>query len=136
MVTEVTARRTLRTDRNRAAHALRASWVAVLAVLCLVGLRWYVVRELIAAWLFFSVLFAAGVILVLAAFLTGEAVERAALWSWTKLRGYCQWTPSTPRGREWVEGLASTHDAGGMGVGSSEVTLRLRESRTVLRGSQ
>ena len=53
-------------------------WIGLAAVL---ALRFYYVREMIAALMIFSVLFAAGAIVVLAVFLVDRASRQIVMWA-------------------------------------------------------
>jgi hypothetical protein len=99
---------------GRARFALGISWSRIGRILWLVlsvgisllGVESYAIREMLVAWLFFSVLYTAGVIVVIAAYLAGSIVDHAVLWMSAKLRRFCRTVCSMESVRSGLLGCA------------------------------
>jgi hypothetical protein len=70
-------------------------WIGVAAVL---ALRFYYVREMIAALVIFSVLFAAGAIVVLAVFLVDRLSQQIVIWAEAGLGAVVHWVTDAAEG--------------------------------------
>jgi hypothetical protein len=70
-------------------------WIGLAAVL---ALRFYYVREMIAALMIFSVLFAAGAIVALAVFLVDRASRQIVIWAEAGLGAVMHWVTDTAEG--------------------------------------
>ena len=70
-------------------------WIGLAAVL---ALRFYYVREMIAALIIFSVLFAAGAIVVLAVFLVDRLSRQIVIWVEAGVRPVAHWVTDAAEG--------------------------------------
>lgn len=70
-------------------------WIGLAAVLTL---RFYYVREMIAALMIFSVVFAAGAIVALAVFLVDRASRQIVIWAEAGLGAVVHWVTETAEG--------------------------------------
>lgn len=81
-------------------------WIGLAAVL---ALRFYYVREMIAALMIFSVLFAVGAIVALAVFLLDRASEQIVIWAEAGARPVLRWASDVTEGifarPAWVHAL-------------------------------
>jgi hypothetical protein len=81
-------------------------WIGLAAVL---ALRFYYVREMIAALIIFSVLFAAGAIVALAVFLLDRISQQIVIWAEAGVRPVAHWVTDTAEGifarPAWVQAL-------------------------------
>jgi hypothetical protein len=70
-------------------------WIGLAAAL---ALRFYYVREMIAALMIFSVLFAAGAIVALVVFLVDRASRQIVIWAEAGLGAVVHWVTDTAEG--------------------------------------
>ena len=81
-------------------------WIGLAAVL---ALRFYYVREMIAALMIFSVLFAAGAIVALAVFLVDRLSQQIVIWAEAGIRPVVHWVSDATEGifatPAWVQAL-------------------------------
>jgi hypothetical protein len=70
-------------------------WIGLAAAL---ALRFYYVREMIAALIIFSVLFAAGAIVVLAVFLVDRLSRQIVIWVEAGIRPVAHWVTDAAEG--------------------------------------
>lgn len=91
----------------------RVLWLCLPLSIVVFAVRWYVVRELLVLWLFFCALFGAGLLVVIAAFLVGEAVESTVLWTGAKVCCYCRQIRSLASAHNWLSALAPADSPSG-----------------------
>jgi hypothetical protein len=70
-------------------------WIGLAAVL---ALRFYYVREMIAALMIFSVLFAAGAVVALVVFLVDRASRQIVIWAEAGVRPVAHWVTDAAEG--------------------------------------
>ena len=86
----------------------RTKWIWI-GLVAAVALRFYYVREMIAALVIFSVLFAAGAIVALAVFLVDRLSQQIVIWAEVGVRPVVHWVSDATEGifatPAWVQAL-------------------------------